>query len=497
MPTVDHGVKHVRQELFNQYETMRKDRTLKVVNMTEVQTSIISERLSVLFWAVLCALTIHEKTRDIPVFEVEARLTWDVVNYYFYVRTGEPVSPRVLYACPFDGRWCADSEVLFRLERILSLSRNRIVDGTNEEDIRSQQENLAKEYYRLCSAQQYKATKGSYVMEEQALAALNQAARFARQITRAAKSRDDMAKTVKDRARGEPLRGKCDAIFVVPINDASCLPENDKGGALVKDLRALQLVQVAESSQKSPEEEKVEAAVANPAVMSNHLSPPSSSTASRQSARLAQIASSVPQSSLPHLTKDDKEYLSNPLLSSCTETLHISSNLTVASGICTEPAGLMLPTMVVEYKKMEATPMKALNQGRTYCVSAVTFLAALGIKAYPVFGLVTSGKDGSVILAWHSDKTEVSWTLSETFQQRDWYLFQRIYVMERNTRSFDITNPIQAFQYATFLIRLREQDRRLEDLFKGKRENVAKMREKPWTKTAQNDELGLKKPGKK
>jgi hypothetical protein len=62
--------------------------------------------------------------------------------------------------------------------------------------------------------------------------------------------------------------------------------------------------------------------------------------------------------------------------------------------------------------------------------------------------------------------------------------------MERNVRSFDIGNPIQAFQYATFLLRLRERDRVLKKLFEEKGKDVAQLLEKyPWTKKAQHDEL--------
>jgi hypothetical protein len=63
--------------------------------------------------------------------------------------------------------------------------------------------------------------------------------------------------------------------------------------------------------------------------------------------------------------------------------------------------------------------------------------------------------------------------------------------MERNVRSFDIASPIQAFQYATFLVRLREQDRVLENLFKEKGGNLGKLLENRWTKKVQHDELHI------
>jgi hypothetical protein len=101
MPIVDQGVEDARQELFKQYETMLKERPLEDVDMAPELTILISDRFSVLLWIVLCALTIHAKTSDTAVYEAEARLTWDVLNYYFYVKAGEPVSPQVLYASHF------------------------------------------------------------------------------------------------------------------------------------------------------------------------------------------------------------------------------------------------------------------------------------------------------------------------------------------------------------------------------------------------------------
>jgi hypothetical protein len=56
---------------------------------------------------------------------------------------------------------------------------------------------------------------------------------------------------------------------------------------------------------------------------------------------------------------------------------------------------------------MNETKTKALNQGRMYSVSAVTFLASLGITGYPVYCLITSGKMGGVLVTWHATKGKV------------------------------------------------------------------------------------------
>ncbi|KIJ61478.1 hypothetical protein HYDPIDRAFT_159531 [Hydnomerulius pinastri MD-312] len=82
-----------------------------------------------------------------------------------------------------------------------------------------------------------------------------------------------------------------------------------------------------------------------------------------------------------------------------------------------------------------------------YCVAAVTFLAALGIEEYPVYGLVTNGNVGAVLLSWKSPASK------------------NIYIMERSIRTFDLSSPIEAFQFATFLLRLKDQDDRLRRVF--------------------------------
>ena len=61
---------------------------------------------------------------------------------------------------------------------------------------------------------------------------------------------------------------------------------------------------------------------------------------------------------------------------------------------------ILLPQLLVEHKTANKTERRVLNQSRMYCVSAVAFLAAIGITDYPVFGLVTRGTIGAVIMAW-------------------------------------------------------------------------------------------------
>ncbi|KAJ7248848.1 hypothetical protein B0H12DRAFT_1234838 [Mycena haematopus] len=139
---------------------------------------------------------------------------------------------------------------------------------------------------------------------------------------------------------------------------------------------------------------------------------------------------------------------------------------------------LILPHFVAEYKKTDDKDgAKALNQGRMYLVSMVAFYTALGVDDYPFFALVTSGKTGAILMAWKSSK------------------HGRTYLIERNVRTFDISSPIQAFHFATFLLRLRDDQKKLKDRVKsqlsacgeGEREAL-RDRLKKWSKFAQAPE---------
>ncbi|KAJ7093550.1 hypothetical protein C8R44DRAFT_585338, partial [Mycena epipterygia] len=75
-----------------------------------------------------------------------------------------------------------------------------------------------------------------------------------------------------------------------------------------------------------------------------------------------------------------------------------------------------------------------------------------GIEDYPFYCLVTLGKLGSILMAWKSSKKEAGPT----------------YLIERNVRKFDISSPIQAFHFATFLLRLRDDQEQLKRRVKAK-----------------------------
>ncbi len=69
---------------------------------------------------------------------------------------------------------------------------------------------------------------------------------------------------------------------------------------------------------------------------------------------------------------------------------------------------LRLPVLLVNHQIHECgLDDSTRNKQRLNCVSAVQFLAALGIKDFPVYGLATSGQHGYVSSTWYSSEDSV------------------------------------------------------------------------------------------
>lgn len=64
---------------------------------------------------------------------------------------------------------------------------------------------------------------------------------------------------------------------------------------------------------------------------------------------------------------------------------------------------ILLPQLLVEYKRANQHGSQALNQARMYCISALRYYASMNIRDYPVFGLAADGKEGALVMGWMSD----------------------------------------------------------------------------------------------
>ncbi|KAI0066327.1 hypothetical protein BV25DRAFT_1913080 [Artomyces pyxidatus] len=113
---------------------------------------------------------------------------------------------------------------------------------------------------------------------------------------------------------------------------------------------------------------------------------------------------------------------------------------------------LFLPVFLAEYKKEKyKVLLDGMNQLRKYLNAAVTYLCLLGITDFPVFGVYTEGTVANVMCAWmKSDK----WMKKSAGGVPD---VRRTMggIIERSGQDFDISIPVGAFNYATFLSYIR------------------------------------------
>ncbi|EIW76802.1 hypothetical protein CONPUDRAFT_157960 [Coniophora puteana RWD-64-598 SS2] len=115
-----------------------------------------------------------------------------------------------------------------------------------------------------------------------------------------------------------------------------------------------------------------------------------------------------------------------------------AQNLTTAE----QSLALELPLLLVNH----TPPEKILayvgsHKHRMTATAAATFFGAVGLIDIPVFSLVTDGCRVVLTCAW-----------AEKFGS-----FQRIKIAERNGILFDLRNPLSAFHFATFLVRLKHE----------------------------------------
>ncbi|KAJ7463535.1 hypothetical protein B0H11DRAFT_1922977 [Mycena galericulata] len=142
-----------------------------------------------------------------------------------------------------------------------------------------------------------------------------------------------------------------------------------------------------------------------------------------------------------------------------------------ATSLASFKGHLILPHATVEHKKRDQTTGKALNQGRMYLISLVSFYSALGIQDLPFYCLVTSGTLGAILMGWQSSTQK------------------QLYLVERNVRTFDLSSPRQAFYFAAFLLRLREDQAKLMQRVREKLSgNIDLDAVRKWNKSAQIEE---------
>ncbi|KAL6308118.1 hypothetical protein BKA93DRAFT_892652 [Sparassis latifolia] len=454
MPPVDEAVQKIQRVLFENYLTFAPNQ--KPAKLDPSHLAILSSRFSTILYASAGAYGRHATLSGLPVNEAEARYDWDKMLLQFCIPDSDRiVSPYVLF------------------ERELTFPRNKAVDSISnhdkspelQRDLAQKQVDLALGYRHHCLTvlSLPRFDEAPALVQSQADAASSQALQFFLQLKSVSVKPDKMLDTLRNHATSEPLRGICDAIVVGHIKDAFDDKDSPatqrflKKQALVQHTLTTQLKDKDKSSDELASQPPSQSSTGTPAVRPKR-------TASRSR---AQAADNI----------DWQKHVGDPFINSCSPLVLQDPTKSSDRPRDVDPEAitkdqLLLPVLVVEYKRWNEDQAKSLNQGRFYCVASVTFLAVLGIEGHPVFALVTNGVVGAVLLSWQSPQSK------------------KIYVIERNVCTFDLSRPLQAFHFATFLIRLRDQHEKLQALFEAKKTEfkakVSAEQFEKWTMAAQD-----------
>ncbi|KAJ8089251.1 hypothetical protein PM082_014499 [Marasmius tenuissimus] len=127
-------------------------------------------------------------------------------------------------------------------------------------------------------------------------------------------------------------------------------------------------------------------------------------------------------------------------------------------------ASILLPFLFMEYKKGLGDPAAGVIQAEFYLVSAIRFLATLGIFEMPAFAVATEGAVGRLICGWGRSIKQVD--PISPFIGREKPLETEnshnvlIMMADTNCPEWNISDPTDALKFAIFLIRLRTEYRR-------------------------------------
>jgi hypothetical protein len=107
-------------------------------------------------------------------------------------------------------------------------------------------------------------------------------------------------------------------------------------------------------------------------------------------------------------TKKTEKMTFNDAHAECLMCPEVTDSLPNTSPLVVEDDKLLrfyFPFLFVENKRATKSLHQALHQCQMYCIFGVEFLAALGITDFPVFGVITAGTEGEIIMAWKSSKS--------------------------------------------------------------------------------------------
>ncbi|KAJ7442924.1 hypothetical protein B0H11DRAFT_2291930, partial [Mycena galericulata] len=432
LPPVDEAVSPIRQLLISELPEPVADPTNDLPVLPPLHQNILFGRLSGLLSAVAGAYTMRAKRHDVPVYEAESRHDWDALLYHFYCQATDVISPYVM------------------LEHMILYPRNDLADEIpspsvlTPDFIRNYSEHRLKPRMNLCQDAQQSALVAELGKPVSGLArsAFIQASDVNSIWLEYLGNTAELWRLIAERSDLEPAQGRCDAILFMMIPEKSDLSKK------------IGIIQHGKSAGSASDE----GASGNGAATAK-------SNKTGGSAR----ATSEPGNPLV-VRRINDSLLENPFAATTPGPPPVPHNGLPPVGLTSFHGDLLLPHATAEYKKHGDSQSKALNQGQFYLISVVSFYAALGIVDRPFYGLITEGNRGAILMAWKSKpkpKAKAKSKSNKQPQSKSEELAQ-IYIMERNVCLMDISKPLEAFQFATFLIRLREDQEALKKLVQKK-----------------------------
>ncbi|KAK1226900.1 hypothetical protein PQX77_010116 [Marasmius sp. AFHP31] len=122
-------------------------------------------------------------------------------------------------------------------------------------------------------------------------------------------------------------------------------------------------------------------------------------------------------------------------------------------------ASILLPFLFMECKKELGDPATVVIRAEFSLVSAIRFLAALGIFEMPTFAVATEGAVGRLICGWGRSIKQVDplFPFSERKQPFETENSHNVLIMmaDTNCPEWNISDPTDALKFSIFLIRLR------------------------------------------
>ncbi|KAG2085064.1 hypothetical protein BD769DRAFT_553310 [Suillus cothurnatus] len=394
----------------------------------------ILSRISILLHAVKGARQCDDIAKSHGANEADRRHEWDALLLNFF----QPV--------------LGQRDVL--LERQLNLPRNLAADDSS---FTTRARVVANTYDNLCSTQfnYLVPTTDIYCSWRQAAVARQQAMQFSVDLGQRY-MKGNFVEVVARYSSLDPGAGKCDAILVIPCSGVATAMLQRISGVDEQEnfLKSFMLIQGPKSDSNAVETSQI------------------GKTIGHRQKTTSGGSLQVPSS---RISESDRNRLHNPFLyhPDSNQATQKKETILPKNISCDEPSrkDLLLPVLLAKYKKRDESAIStAMNQMKTYLVSAVTFLSELGITNKPVFGLVVNGTLGAITMAWKTNG--------------------QIYIMERNVRHYDIRDPLQALQFVSILPRLARHGHSLRRLLEKQLAiiDVNKLTSKPWPKLSQRQE---------